>query len=159
MVRQFVAGYKQIFLYAFSMAILIFSLRWLELRMLIFDHDMELYIAIIALLFMGFGIWLAIKLTRPTVKVETKVIEKEIHVAPPQTFEFNEKEMQKLGMSRRELEVLQLMSEGLSNQEIAERLYVSLNTIKTHSTRLYEKLDVRRRTQAVEKGRRMRLIP
>jgi NarL family two-component system response regulator LiaR len=71
----------------------------------------------------------------------------------------NQEEIEKTGLSKRELEVLQLMAEGLSNEEVAERLYVSLNTIKTHTSRVFEKLDVKRRTQAIEKAKRLRVIP
>ena len=86
------------------------------------------------------------------------MVEKEVIVAPPNNFTRNEKEVEKLGLSKRELEVLELMAEGLSNNEIAERLFVSLNTIKTHSSKVFEKLDVKRRTQAVEKAKRLIII-
>ena len=108
-------------------------------------------------MFTCLGIWLALKLTRP--KIETVIVEKEVYVRDRNDFIFNEIELLKLGISKRELEVLALISEGLSNQEIAERLFVSLNTIKTHSSRLFEKLEVRSRTQAVEKAKRLSLIP
>jgi ATP/maltotriose-dependent transcriptional regulator MalT len=71
----------------------------------------------------------------------------------------NQKELQNLGLSKREMEVLQLMAEGLSNHEIASRLFVSLNTIKTHSSKVFEKLEVNRRTQAVDKAKKLSLIP
>ena len=116
----------------------------------------EIYSGLIALIFMGVGIWLALKLAKP--KKETIIIEKEIYIKDSPNFILNEKEVEKLGISKRELEVLQLMAEGLSNQEIAERLFVSLNTIKTHSSKVLEKLDVKRRTQAVEKAKRLSII-
>lgn len=74
-------------------------------------------------------------------------------------FILNEQELQKLGISKREHEVLELMSTGLTNQEIADKLFVSLNTIKTHSSNLFLKLEVSRRTQAIQKGKQLRLIP
>jgi len=89
-------------------------------------------------------------------KVNTIVIEKP--VVADASFNLNEAELSKLKISSRELEVLQLMAEGLSNQEIAERLFVSLNTIKTHSSNLFLKMEVGRRTQAVEKAKRLSLI-
>jgi ATP/maltotriose-dependent transcriptional regulator MalT len=138
------------------MAALLFLLKWLEMRFIILDHAFEIYAGALAILFTGLGIWIALKLTRK--KVTTVIIEKEIHI-PVKNFTLNETELQKLGISKRELEVLQLMSEGLSNNEIAERLFVSLNTVKTHSSNLFVKLDVKRRTQAVEKGRKLLLIP
>lgn len=112
---------------------------------------------VIALLFTGLGIWLAIKLTKP--KVEKVIEEKIVYVKNNTDFIFNETALQQSGISRRELEVLQLMAEGCSNQEIADRLFVSLSTVKTHTSSLFEKLDVRRRTQAIEKAQRMQLIP
>jgi len=140
------------------MAILLFVLKWLELRFVIIDHAQEVYIGAIALIFTSLGIWLALKLARP--KVHTIIVEKEVYKpAGKGTFTVNERELEKTGLSTRELEVLQLIAEGLSNQEIAARLFVSLNTIKTHSSRIFEKLDVKRRTQAIEKAKRLNLIP
>jgi ATP/maltotriose-dependent transcriptional regulator MalT len=121
------------------------------------DDQLDTYIGIIALLFTGLGIWFAAKLRRP--KVETVIIEKEVRLSPSTEFVLNEAELKRLNLSKRELEVLQLMAEGLSNQEIADKLFVSLNTIKTHSAQLFAKMDVRRRTQAVETGKRLGLIP
>lgn len=151
---SFLSKNKHTIIYGLSLALLLFLLKWLELRFVIIDHALEIYIGAIAAVFTGLGIWLALKLTKP--KVQTIVVEKEVMV---QSFALNEDELNKLGISKRELEVLQLMAEGLSNQEIAARLFVSLNTIKTHSSRIFEKLDVKRRTQAVEKAKRLGLIP
>jgi NarL family two-component system response regulator LiaR len=156
MIVSFITKHKALFLYGICMALLLFLLKWLEFRFIIMEHAFEIYAGSIALLFTILGIWLALKLTRR--KVETVIIEKEIIVQKTDPFILNEKEMVSLGISKRELEVLQLMSEGLSNNEIAERLFVSLNTIKTHSSNLFVKLDVKRRTQAIEKGRKLLLI-
>jgi ATP/maltotriose-dependent transcriptional regulator MalT len=140
------------------MAILLFVLKWLELRFVIIDHAQEMYIGAVAFIFTSLGIWLALKLTKP--KVQTIIVEKEVYKSGGNAaFTVNEKELAKTGLSTRELEVLQLIAEGLSNQEIAARLFVSLNTIKTHSSRIFEKLDVKRRTQAIEKAKRLNLIP
>jgi NarL family two-component system response regulator LiaR len=144
---------RQLIIYGASLALLLFLLKWLELRFLIIDHAFEIYIGSIAVLFTVLGIWLALKLIKP----RTIVVEKQVYVSQ-HDFTLNEAELEKLGISRRELEVLELMSQGLSNQEIAARLFVSLNTIKTHSSRLFEKLEVRRRTQAVEKAKKLQLI-
>ncbi|NIJ54308.1 response regulator transcription factor [Dyadobacter arcticus] len=157
MVLRFFAKNRQVILYGLSLALLLFLLKWLELRFLIVNHIVEIYAGSIALIFTGLGIWLALKLTNP--RVETIVIEKEVLVVSDGNFMFNEAEMLQLGISKRELEVLQLMADGLSNQEIASRLFVSLNTIKTHSSRLFEKMEVKSRTQAVEKAKRLSLIP
>jgi DNA-binding CsgD family transcriptional regulator len=151
------AKYKHSILYGISLAILLFLLKWLQYRFVIVDHALEIYIGAIAFIFTALGIWLALKLARP--KIHTVVVEKEIYKTPAHTFTIDEDQLAKLGLSKRELEVLQLIAEGLSNQEIAARLFVSLNTIKTHSSRIFEKLDVKRRTQAIEKAKRLNLIP
>ncbi|GGD67120.1 helix-turn-helix transcriptional regulator [Emticicia aquatilis] len=154
MILNFINKNRDTILYGISLAFLLFFLKWIELRFIIINHTFEIYAGIIAVLFTALGIWLALKLNKP--KVETKIIEKAVSV---NDFSFNEAAMTDLGLSKRELDVLQLMAEGLSNQEIAERLFVSLNTIKTHTSNLFEKLDVKRRTQAVEKAKRLSLIP
>lgn len=154
MLKQFFRTNKYIFLTAAALAVLLFVLRWLELRFLIINHAIEVYAGAIAVIFTGLGIWLALKLTKP----KTVIVEKEVYVSG-QEFELNEAVLEKLGLSKRELEVLELMSAGLSNQEIANRLFVSLNTIKTHTSKLFEKLDVKRRTQAIEKAKRIGIIP
>lgn len=161
---KFVVKHKQVIVYGVSLALLMFLLKWLELRFIIFNHAIEIYIGAIAIIFTCLGVWLALKLMKP--KVETVLVEKEIYINKviekeaenKNGFVVNEKELTASGLSKREMEVLQLMAEGLSNQEIASRLYVSLNTIKTHSSKLFEKMDVKRRTQAIEKAKRSGLI-
>lgn len=157
---QKILKYKVIIVYGLSLAFLLFLLKWLEFKFLIISHSFEIYAGAIALIFTVLGIWLALKLTKP--KVETivveKIIEKEVFVNNTD-FELNETEITKLGLSKRELDVLQLMAKGLSNTEIAEQLFVSLNTIKTHTSNLFDKLDVKRRTQAVEKAKLLSIIP
>lgn len=157
MAASFLSKHKHIILYGVCLALLLFLLKWLELRLIIINHAFEVYIGAIAVIFTALGIWLALKLTKP--KVRTVIVEKEVYIQNGGEFTLNERELQQLGLSNRELEVLQLMAAGLSNQEIAGRLFVSLNTIKTHSSKLFEKMDVKRRTQAVEKAKRLRIIP
>lgn len=156
-IRKLFSKHRTILLYGGGLALLLFLLKWLELRFIIFDHALEVYMGAIAVLFTALGIWLALKLTRP--KVETVIVEKEVYVNTNAEFVFNEAEAARLGISKRELEVLQLMAQGLSNDEIAKKLFVSLHTIKTHSSKLFEKMDVKRRTQAIEKAKRESLIP
>lgn len=153
---NFILRNKHILLYGIAMALLLFLLKWLELRFIIFDHAFEIYIGAIAFVFTSLGIWLALKLAKP--KVRTVIVEKEIFVNKNH-FTINENEVTKLNLSKRELEVLQLMAEGLSNDEIAQRLFVSLSTIKTHSRNLFDKLGVARRTQAVDKAKKLSIIP
>jgi len=155
--RNLFSKYRTILLYGISLALLLFLLRWLELRFIIFDHAMEVYIGAIAVIFTALGMWLALKLTKP--KIERVVVEKEIYIEKAREFVFNEAETARLGISKRELEVLQLMAGGFSNAEIAARLFVSLNTIKTHASNLFIKLDASRRTQAIEKAKTLSLIP
>ena len=155
MILNFINKNRDTILYGVLLALLLFFLKWIELRFIIINHTFEIYAGLIALFFTGLGIWLALKLTKP--KVETQIIEKEV-TAKNTDFIINEEVMNELGISKRELEVLQLMADGLSNQEIAEKLFVSLNTIKTHSSKVFEKMDVKRRTQAVEKAKRLSLI-
>ncbi|HKH62126.1 MAG TPA: response regulator transcription factor [Flavitalea sp.] len=154
---NFLVRYKHAILYGASLALLMFLLKWLQLRLVILNHAFEIYIAAIALIFTGLGIWLALKLAKP--KIKTVVIEKEVYRERNGDFVLNQKALDKLGLSKRELEVLQLMAEGLSNQEIASRLFLSLNTIKTHSSRLFEKMDVERRTQAIDSAKKLGILP
>ena len=145
--------YKSILPYSVMLGIALCLLKWLESRFLVIDHSFEIYTGGIALIFTLLGIWLALKLAKP--KIQTVTVEKEVLIFP----KADNAAKQDTGISNRELEVLILMAGGLSNQEIADRLFVSLNTIKTHSSRIFEKLDVKRRTQAIEKARQMSLIP
>ncbi|MES2389944.1 MAG: LuxR C-terminal-related transcriptional regulator [Bacteroidota bacterium] len=148
---------RLVIIYGISFGSLVLLLKWLEYRFLIIDYAFEVYVGAIALLFTGLGVWLTLKLSSP--KTETVFVEKQVYITKPETgFLPDEKALVELGISRRELEVLELMSAGLSNGEIAERLFLSLNTIKSHSSNLFEKLDVKRRTQAVEKGKRLGLL-
>ncbi len=150
------ASHKSTLLYGIAMALLLLLLRFLELRFVVFSHAMEVYIGFIALIFTLLGVWLALKLAKP--KTEMVVVEKKIYVKSTDNFFVNQDAVTQLGLSSREIEVLQLMADGCSNSEIAEKLFLSLNTIKTHSSRLFEKLDVKRRTQAVEKARQLSII-
>jgi NarL family two-component system response regulator LiaR len=147
---------KEIITYGVALAALLFLLKWLEVHFVILNYRIEFFVAAIAIIFTVLGIWLALKLAKP--KVETRIIEKEIYIEAPASSELNLVEIENLGISKRELEVLSLMAEGLSNDEIAQKLFVSLNTIKTHSSNLFLKLEVKRRTQAVEKARRLKII-
>lgn len=153
----FFSRYKLIFLYAIGLGLALFLMKWLEFRLLVIDHAMEIYIGVIAVIFTVLGIWLALKLVKPKVKIETVVVEKEVRV-PVDNFVFNEKEAERLGLSKREIEVLELMAQGLSNQEIADKMFVSLNTIKTHTSNIFSKLDVKRRTAAIEVARKLGLV-
>lgn len=139
---------RTILIYGISLAVLIFLLKFIEYRFLVRDFSLEFYVGAIAILFTVLGVWVGLKLTK----------KKTIIITNP-TFQFDQKRLDKLGISKREYEVLELMAKGLSNQEIADKLFVSLNTVKTHSSNLFLKLEVSRRTQAVQKAKELQLIP
>ena len=138
---------RTVILYGLALASLVFLLKYFEYRLIVRDLSIEFYVGLVALLFTGLGIWAGLKLTRQRV----------VMVGPE--FILNQSELLQLGISKREHDVLALMAQGLSNQEIADKLFVSLNTIKTHSSNLFVKLNVSRRTQAIQKGKELRLIP
>ncbi|HMJ70841.1 MAG TPA: LuxR C-terminal-related transcriptional regulator [Cyclobacteriaceae bacterium] len=141
---------KTVLLYGISLAALIFILKLLQYRYFVRDLSVEFYAGILALIFTSVGAWAGFKLTRKkTVQIPV----------PVSNFQFDPSRFEKLGISKREFEVLELMAVGMSNQEIADKLFVSVNTIKTHSANLFSKLDVRRRTQAIQKGKELMLIP
>jgi two-component system, NarL family, response regulator LiaR len=152
---NFFSRYKLIIYYAIGLGVALFILKFLEWRLMVIDHAVEIYIGAIAVIFTALGIWLALKLAKP--KVERVEVIKEVRV-PAENFVFNEKEAERLGLSKREIEVLEFMAQGLSNQEIADKMFVSLNTIKTHTSNLFSKLDVKRRTAAVEEARKLGLV-
>jgi len=151
-----VRKYKESIYFGLALAILFFIVQWMEIRFLLFSNNIQIYIVLIAILFTGIGIWIASRIRTP--KVETLVIEKPVFVNATSDFEIDQNELSKRKISKRELEVLHLMAEGKSNQEIADELFVSLPTIKTHAANLFEKLDAKRRTQAVETAKRLRLL-
>jgi len=155
--KNFLLRNKATIIYSISLAFLLFLLKWLELRFIIFDHSFEIYIGFIALIFTALGIWLALELSKP--KIETVVVEKEVYINRNENFVLDTSLVSQLELSKRELEILSLLSQGHSNQEIATKLFVSLSTVKTHIQNLFEKLDVKRRIQAVEKAKRLSLIP
>ena len=144
---------KHILIYGLCGGVLIVILKLVEYRFLVIQHSIEIYGGLIALLFAVLGIWLGLKLTK---NKETVIVRE---VPAPQFFTLNETRLRELRITRRELEILELIANGLSNREIAEKLFVSENTVKTHSSRLFDKLSARRRTQAVQMGKELGLIP
>lgn len=140
---------KTLILYSLAMAALIFLLKMLEYKYLVRELKLEFYLGLIAVTFAALGVWAGLRLTsrKPVVMG-----------ASPEPFIPNEEQIRQSGISKREYEVLELMAKGLSNQEIADKLFVSLNTVKTHTSNLFLKLDVKRRTQAIQKAKGMHLI-
>ena len=148
---------KIVLVYGLLGGVLIAALKMVEYRFLVLEHSLEIYGGVVAVLFSTLGIWLGLKLTRTREVVVVKEVPVEVRVAGP--FERNEARREQLGITPRELEILEAIAAGLSNREIAERLFVSENTVKTHSSRLFDKLGAKRRTQAVQIGKAERLIP
>ena len=152
---------KTALLYGLVGGVLIAVLKIIEFRFLVIEHSLEIYGGIVAAIFSGVGIWLGLKLTRTrqTVVVREVPVEVQVPVRVTGPFERNEARLQELGITPRELEILEAMAAGLSNREIAERLFVSENTVKTHAARVFDKLSARRRTQAVQRAKEAGLIP
>ena len=144
---------KTIVLYGIGAGLLIAGMRAVEYRWLVIDHSLEIYGGIVAAVFATLGIWLGLKLTRE------RVVVREVPVPAPAEFVRDEARVQSLGITARELEVLGLIAAGHATREIADLLHVSENTVKTHSSRVFDKLGASRRTQAVQKAREQRLIP
>ena len=140
---------RTIFIYGIAMAVLIGILKQVEYRYFIRELPLEFYIGVVAVMFTGIGIWAGLRLTRP------KIVE--IEVTGP--FERDVAALERSGISKREYEVLELIAAGLSNQDIADRLFVSNSTVKTHVSNVLGKLDASRRTEAIAKAKEMRIIP
>ena len=154
---------KIVLVYGILGGALIAALNLIEYRYLILEHSLQIYGGLVAALFSALGIWLGLKLThtRETVVVREVPVPVEVPV-PIQVsgpFVRNEKQLQQLGITPRELEILEALASGLSNREIAGRLNVSENTVKTHTSRVFDKLSARRRTQAVQRAKEAHLIP
>jgi DNA-binding CsgD family transcriptional regulator len=140
---------KTILLYGLLGGILVVVLQVTEYRFLVLEHSLEIYGGLVAAVFAGLGIWLGLKLT----KTKEVVVVKE-----PEPFTINQAKLAELGISPREHEILILIAAGMSNREIAERLFLSENTVKTHLANLFDKLEAKRRTQAVQIAKASGLI-
>jgi DNA-binding CsgD family transcriptional regulator len=146
---------RHVLIYGLIGGILIAVLKWTEYRFLVIEHSIEIYGGLTAATFAVLGIWLGLKLTG----TRQRIVVQEIPVPAGEPFVPDDRKREGLGITRRELEILGLIASGLSNREIAGRLFVSENTVKTHSSRLFDKLGAKRRTQAVQIGKTARLIP
>ncbi len=144
---------KQVLIYGLLGGVLIALLKVVEYRYLVIERSYEIYGGAIAVLFAALGIWLGVRMTGRKERIV-------VHQVPaPREFVRDDEKLSAIGMTKRELEMLELLALGLSNREIAERVFLSENTVKTHLTRVFEKLGARRRTQAVQLGKQLRLIP
>jgi len=135
---------RTVVIYGLVLALGAVALQWMQYQFWTRTHAMELWIGLIAAGFLGLGVWIGAWALRPKVQAG---------------FEANETAAEQLGLTRREREVLGLLAAGKSNKEIAGKLGLSPNTVKTHIARLYEKLQAVRRTDAVSRARALRLIP
>lgn len=145
---------RHVLIYGLIGGILIALLKWTKYRFLVIEHSIEIYGGLIAATFAVLGIWLGIKLTG-----KQKIVVKEVPVPATEPFLRDDSRREHLGITPRELEILELIAQGLSNREIAAKLFVSENTVKTHSSRVFDKLGARRRTQAVQLGKEFGLLP
>ena len=153
---------RHVLIYGTVGGILVAVLQWTQYRFLVIEHSAEIYGALIAAIFAGLGIWLGLRLrsARERVVIQEVVVQ-EVPVPVTQAaapFSPNDKKREDLNITRRELEILELVARGLSNREIATKLFVSENTVKTHCSRAFDKLGAKRRTQAVQLGKEFGLI-
>jgi DNA-binding CsgD family transcriptional regulator len=142
--------------------VLIAILQYTEYRFVVIEHSVELYSGLVAILFASFGIWLGLRITRGREVVKETVREAEAPApvaANTGQFAPDMGRQRSLGITARELEILTLVARGLSNREIATQLFVSENTVKTHCSRAFDKLGAARRTQAVQRGKELGLLP
>jgi DNA-binding CsgD family transcriptional regulator len=146
---------RHVLIYGLIGGILIAVLKWTEYRSLVIEHSIEIYGGLIAATFAVLGIWLGLKLTR----ARERIVVKEIPIPTGEPFMADERKREDLGITRRELEILELIAQGMSNREIAAKLFVSENTVKTHSSRVFDKLGAKRRTQVVQFGKEIGLLP
>jgi DNA-binding CsgD family transcriptional regulator len=151
---------KHVAIYGACGGALILAMRLVEYRFLVVEHSVEIYAAIIAAAFAALGIWLGLTITgRPVVVKEVTVeVPVEVRVPAAGSFTVNTAKLDELGITARELDVLRLIAEGLSTKEMAERLFVSENTVKTHTSRVFDKLGANRRTKAVQLAKELGLL-
>ena len=156
---------RHVLIFGLVGGLLIATLQYTEYRFVIIEHSVELYSALVAILFATFGIWLGLRLTRSRETIRETVVVREVLVpaqasaAALATFAPNTAHQRTLGITARELEILTLIARGFSNREIANQLFVSENTVKTHCSRAFDKLGAARRTQAVQRGKELGLLP
>jgi two-component system, NarL family, response regulator LiaR len=146
---------RHVLIYGLIGGALITVLKLTEYRFLVIEHSIEIYGGLTAATFAVLGIWLGLKLTGR----QERIVVTEVRVPAGKPFVVDEGKREDLGITRRELEILELIAQGMSNREIAEKLFVSENTVKTHSSRVFDKLGAKRRTQAVQMGKEFGLLP
>jgi len=146
---------KQVALYGVVGGVLIALLKLIEYKHFVNEYPSEIYGGLIAIIFTVLGIYFGLRWTR----AREVVVIREVPVRMDGPFVLDAGKLKEVGLTAREHEILALIAQGLSNREIGEKLFVSENTVKTHSSRLFEKMQVNRRVQAVQKGKELGLIP
>jgi len=149
---------KQVLIFGLVGGVLVTLLQWTEFHFVILEHSVAIYGVLIALLFAGAGIWLGTRLFAPRERIVQVQVEVEVP-APTPSLVPDDTVRERLGITRRELEILEHVARGLSNREIGEALFVSENTVKTHCSRAFNKLGARRRTEAVQRSKELGLLP
>ncbi|HYD19902.1 MAG TPA: LuxR C-terminal-related transcriptional regulator [Flavipsychrobacter sp.] len=151
---------KQLIIYGSVLALLAILIKWIEYRYLVINYAVEIYGSALAIIFTVVGLWVGRKLTTPKEKIvrEEVIVEKPVYITSSSHSDLPKADPEKLGISKREMEILELMAQGFSNQEIAEKTFLSIHTIKTHASNLFMKLDVKRRTQAISRAKELNLI-
>lgn len=149
---------RHVLIFGLVGGVLVTLLKLIEYRYLVIEHSLEIYGGLIALTFAVLGIWLGVRLAGRRQTVAAKEIVASNANPRSESFAVNERKRDELGITPRELEILGLVAQGLSNREIAGKLFVSENTVKTHCSRTFEKLGARRRTQAVQLGKQFGLL-
>jgi DNA-binding CsgD family transcriptional regulator len=158
---------RHVLIFGLVGGLLIATRQYTEYRFVVIEHSVELYSALVAILFSTFGIWLGLRITRKRETIRETVVVREVAVpaeAPAlepsaRNTARQQAQQQALGITARELEILTLVARGFSNREIATQLFVSENTVKTHCARAFDKLGAARRTQAVQRGKELGLLP
>ena len=153
---------KQVLIFGLVGGVLVTLLQWTEFHFVVLEHSVAIYGVLIAILFAGAGIWLGTKLLAPRERIQERIVNRIVEIvvpAAPTPFVADNTARERLGITRRELEILELVARGLSNREIGETLFVSENTVKTHCRRAFDKLGARRRTEAVQRSKELGLLP
>jgi DNA-binding CsgD family transcriptional regulator len=145
---------KQVLIFGLVGGVLITLLQWTEFHFIVLEHSVAIYSVLIAILFAGAGIWFGTRLLAP----RERIVEVPVHSIPGSDPPSHDAARERLGITPREMEVLQLVARGLSNREIGETLFVSENTVKTHCSRAFDKLGARRRTEAVKRSKELGIL-
>ena len=154
---------KQVLIFGLVGGVLVTLLQWTEFHFVVLEHSVAIYGVLIAILFAGAGIWLGTRLLAPRERIRERIVDRIVEIsvpsAPTPSSAADDAVRERLGITPRELEVLELVARGLSNREIGETLFVSENTVKTHCSRAFDKLGARRRTEAVQRSKELGLLP